>query len=185
MPPVTIAAPGRIAVGSAADLPDGAPRVRGRHRLFHARRQPALVVDCAGVPNADSAGLAVLIEWRRWARAARTASEIRQSSGADQRHRPPERSHASSGRRRGLSTATCRWAADWPARAPHHPAAISAAPAPPGRPRRCRRGSGIRAAAGRHCARTHSGQRHSAGPAAGRWEQRLGDVFSRSSEYTP
>jgi phospholipid transport system transporter-binding protein len=27
----------------------------------------ALIVDCAGVPNADSAGLAVLIEWRRWA----------------------------------------------------------------------------------------------------------------------
>jgi phospholipid transport system transporter-binding protein len=26
-----------------------------------------IVVDCGGVTNADSAGLAVLIEWRRWA----------------------------------------------------------------------------------------------------------------------
>jgi phospholipid transport system transporter-binding protein len=28
---------------------------------------PAVVVDCATVAPADSAGLAVLIEWRRWA----------------------------------------------------------------------------------------------------------------------
>jgi phospholipid transport system transporter-binding protein len=28
----------------------------------------AIVVDCAGVSKADSAGLAVLIEWRRWSR---------------------------------------------------------------------------------------------------------------------
>ena len=28
-----------------------------------------IVVDCAGVAESDSAGVAVLIEWRRWARA--------------------------------------------------------------------------------------------------------------------
>ncbi|MEJ0005235.1 MAG: STAS domain-containing protein [Steroidobacteraceae bacterium] len=26
-----------------------------------------IIVDCAGVSQADSAGLAVVIEWRRWA----------------------------------------------------------------------------------------------------------------------
>jgi phospholipid transport system transporter-binding protein len=28
---------------------------------------PMIVVDCVGITLADSAGLAVLIEWRRWA----------------------------------------------------------------------------------------------------------------------
>jgi phospholipid transport system transporter-binding protein len=37
-------------------------------KLFKATRLPQLEVDCGSVTEADSAGLAVLLEWLKWAR---------------------------------------------------------------------------------------------------------------------
>jgi phospholipid transport system transporter-binding protein len=36
--------------------------------VLESSRAPDLVVDCAGVTRADSAGLAVLLDWLSWAR---------------------------------------------------------------------------------------------------------------------
>jgi phospholipid transport system transporter-binding protein len=64
-PQVTIAAPGRIVVSSPLTF-DTARRVcEAGLRCIRRDGSPLIVVDFAGVPNADSAGLAVLIEWRR------------------------------------------------------------------------------------------------------------------------
>jgi phospholipid transport system transporter-binding protein len=38
--------------------------------------EPRLVLDCAGVGNADSAGLAVLVDWLAWARATGKALQL-------------------------------------------------------------------------------------------------------------
>lgn len=65
---VSVAAPGRIAIKSALTFQTARRICAAGIALFLADPSPTLVVDCAGVPNADSAGLAVLIEWRRWAR---------------------------------------------------------------------------------------------------------------------
>ena len=67
--PVRVAAPGRIMVSAPLTF-QSARRVFAAGIDCFARDGSAmLVVDCAGVPGGDSAGLAVLIEWRRWARA--------------------------------------------------------------------------------------------------------------------
>lgn len=66
--PVSVAAPGRIAINSALTFQTARRICAAGIALFLEDRSPTLVVDCAGVPNADSAGLAVLIEWRRWAK---------------------------------------------------------------------------------------------------------------------
>jgi len=64
---VTVAAPGRILVASPMTF-QTARRVCAAGIDCFVRDGSALVlVDCAGVAQADSAGLAVLIEWRRWA----------------------------------------------------------------------------------------------------------------------
>lgn len=64
---VTIAAPGRILVAEPLTF-QTARRVCVAGLACFARDSSALItVDCAGVTEADSAGLAVLIEWRRWA----------------------------------------------------------------------------------------------------------------------
>jgi phospholipid transport system transporter-binding protein len=65
---VSLAAPGRIAINSALTFQTARRICAAGIACFLEDRSPSLVVDCAGVPNADSAGLAVLIEWRRWAR---------------------------------------------------------------------------------------------------------------------
>jgi phospholipid transport system transporter-binding protein len=36
--------------------------------VLEGSRAPSLVIDCAGVTRADSAGLAVLLDWLAWAR---------------------------------------------------------------------------------------------------------------------
>ena len=36
--------------------------------VLESSRAPSLVIDCAGVARADSAGLAVLLDWLAWAR---------------------------------------------------------------------------------------------------------------------
>ncbi len=61
-------APGRIAVHSVLTFQTARRVCAAGIDCFLRDGSPTLVVDCAGVPGADSAGLAVLIEWRRWAR---------------------------------------------------------------------------------------------------------------------
>ena len=64
---MTIASPGHITVSSALTF-ETARRVSDAGiACFASDGSPMIVVDCSAVPNADSAGLAVLIEWRRWA----------------------------------------------------------------------------------------------------------------------
>lgn len=63
-----MAAPGRIAVSSALTFQTARRICAAGIQCFLRDGSAVLVVDCAGVPNADSAGLAVLVEWRRWAR---------------------------------------------------------------------------------------------------------------------
>lgn len=46
-----------------------AARETGRQR-FEASTATALEIDCRGVGDADSAGLALLVDWLAWARAA-------------------------------------------------------------------------------------------------------------------
>jgi phospholipid transport system transporter-binding protein len=66
-PQVAIAAPGRIAVSSALTFQSARRVCAAGIASFTQDGSQALIVDCADVPSADSAGLAVLIEWRRWA----------------------------------------------------------------------------------------------------------------------
>jgi phospholipid transport system transporter-binding protein len=66
-PQVSITAPGHVTVSSALTF-ETARRVSDAGlACFASDGSATIVVDCAAVPNADSAGLAVLIEWRRWA----------------------------------------------------------------------------------------------------------------------
>jgi phospholipid transport system transporter-binding protein len=66
-PQVTIASPGCIRVGSAMTFETARGVCEAGVACFETDGSPSIVVDCATVANADSAGLAVLIEWRRWA----------------------------------------------------------------------------------------------------------------------
>jgi phospholipid transport system transporter-binding protein len=63
---VAVAAPGRVTVSSALTFATARRICAAGIECFVSDGSPLIVVDCAGVPNADSAGLAVLIEWRRW-----------------------------------------------------------------------------------------------------------------------
>jgi phospholipid transport system transporter-binding protein len=66
-PQFIVTAPGRIAVNSAMTF-QAAPRLCAAGIACFVRDgSEMMVVDCAGVTQADSSGLAVLIEWRRWA----------------------------------------------------------------------------------------------------------------------
>lgn len=65
---MSVASPGHITVGSALTFETARRVCEAGVACFVSDASPTLVVDCAAVPNADSAGLAVLIEWRRWAR---------------------------------------------------------------------------------------------------------------------
>ena len=64
---MTIASPGHISVSSALTFETASRVCDAGVQCFVSDGSPTIVVDCAAVPNADSAGLAVLIEWRRWA----------------------------------------------------------------------------------------------------------------------
>ena len=72
-PQVVIAAPGRIVVSSPLTFETARRVCAAGLRCISRDGSPLVVVDLAGVPNADSAGLAVLIEWRRqaWLRGQR------------------------------------------------------------------------------------------------------------------
>jgi phospholipid transport system transporter-binding protein len=64
---VVVAAPGRVAVSSALNFETAHRICAAGIDCFTRDGSPVIIVDCTKVPNADSAGLAVLIEWRRWA----------------------------------------------------------------------------------------------------------------------
>jgi phospholipid transport system transporter-binding protein len=66
-PQVTIASPGHITVSSALTFETARRVSEAGVECFVRDGSPTIDVDCSQVPNADSAGLAVLIEWRRWA----------------------------------------------------------------------------------------------------------------------
>jgi phospholipid transport system transporter-binding protein len=66
-PQVVIAAPGRIVVSSPLTFETARRVCEAGLRCISRDGSPMIVVDFAGVPDADSAGLAVLIEWRRQA----------------------------------------------------------------------------------------------------------------------
>jgi phospholipid transport system transporter-binding protein len=66
-PQVTITSPGCVTVGSAMTFATARGVCEAGIACFESDGSPTITVDCATVPNADSAGLAVLIEWRRWA----------------------------------------------------------------------------------------------------------------------
>ena len=64
---VTLSAPGRVTVSSALTFQTARRVSDAGIECFTGDASPVIIVDCGAVPNADSAGLAVLIEWRRWA----------------------------------------------------------------------------------------------------------------------
>ncbi|HEX6637217.1 MAG TPA: STAS domain-containing protein [Steroidobacteraceae bacterium] len=60
--------PGRISVTGELTFANAREaRLRG-HQVFDASSAQVLVVDCSGVTRADSAGLAVLLDWLAWGR---------------------------------------------------------------------------------------------------------------------
>jgi phospholipid transport system transporter-binding protein len=66
-PQVSITAPGHISVSAALTFETASRVCEAGVNCFVSDGSPTIVVDCSAVPNADSAGLALLIEWRRWA----------------------------------------------------------------------------------------------------------------------
>jgi phospholipid transport system transporter-binding protein len=66
-PRVDVTAPGKISVNSAMTFQTARRLCAAGVQCFVRDGSPVMIVDCAAVTQADSAGLAVLIEWRRWA----------------------------------------------------------------------------------------------------------------------
>jgi len=64
---VTVDAPGHVLVSSPLTFETARRVCEAGIECFTRDGSAQLVVDCAGAVPADSAGLAVLIEWRRWA----------------------------------------------------------------------------------------------------------------------
>ena len=65
---VTVSAPGQITVSSALTFETALGVFEAGVECFVRDGSAAITVDFAAVSKADSAGLAVLIEWRRWSR---------------------------------------------------------------------------------------------------------------------
>jgi phospholipid transport system transporter-binding protein len=65
---VTETAPGRISVRGALSFETARRACEIGIKLFkRAKKVPQIEIDCGGVTEADSAGLAVLLEWLKWA----------------------------------------------------------------------------------------------------------------------
>lgn len=64
---VTISAPGHVVVGTPLTFATARGACAAGIECFGRDGSSEILVDCAGAAPADSAGLAVLIEWRRWA----------------------------------------------------------------------------------------------------------------------
>jgi phospholipid transport system transporter-binding protein len=62
------AAPGQVTVSGALSFQTARRVSEAGLACFERDPSPVIVIDFAAVTSADSAGLAVLIEWRRWAR---------------------------------------------------------------------------------------------------------------------
>jgi phospholipid transport system transporter-binding protein len=61
-------APGRISVRGALTFETARRACEAGIRGFkRAKKVPQIEVDCGGITEADSAGLAVLLEWLKWA----------------------------------------------------------------------------------------------------------------------
>lgn len=65
---VTVSAPGVITVGEPLTFASARGAFEAGVGCFIRDGSATMAVDCAQVSSADSAGLAVLIEWRRWCR---------------------------------------------------------------------------------------------------------------------
>lgn len=65
---VSVSAPGVVTVSGALTFESARRVYEAGIECFGRDDSPTLAVDCAAVAKADSAGLAVLIEWRRWIR---------------------------------------------------------------------------------------------------------------------
>jgi len=66
-PQVVIGSPGHIQVSAPMTFQTARRLCAAGIECFKRDGSAVMVVDCAAVERADSAGLAVLIEWRRWA----------------------------------------------------------------------------------------------------------------------
>jgi phospholipid transport system transporter-binding protein len=65
---VTESAPGRVSVRGALTFETARRACElGVKHFKRAKKAPSIEVDCGGVTEADSAGLAVLLEWLKWA----------------------------------------------------------------------------------------------------------------------
>lgn len=62
--------PGRFAVRGAMTFETAVRLHAAGLAALGASTEPTLELDCAAVGNADSAGLAVLVDWLAWARAS-------------------------------------------------------------------------------------------------------------------
>ena len=61
-------APGRIVVKGELTFATARDARQVGTLVLEGSRAPELIIDCAGVARADSAGLAVLLDWLAWAR---------------------------------------------------------------------------------------------------------------------
>lgn len=61
-------APGRVAVGGELTFATAREARQLGLLVLEGSRAERIVVDCAGVTRADSAGLAVLLDWLAWSR---------------------------------------------------------------------------------------------------------------------
>jgi phospholipid transport system transporter-binding protein len=61
-------APGRVVVQGELTFATARDARLAGTLVLESSRAPDLVIDCAGVVRADSAGLAVLLDWLAWAR---------------------------------------------------------------------------------------------------------------------
>jgi phospholipid transport system transporter-binding protein len=66
-PPVSVTSPGCVTVHSALTFATARRVCEAGVACFIRDGSATIIVDCSAVAHADSAGLAVLIEWRRWA----------------------------------------------------------------------------------------------------------------------
>jgi phospholipid transport system transporter-binding protein len=71
------AGPGRFTVGGAMTFATAARVHAAGLQALSASADGRLELDCSGVTDADSAGLAVLVEWLAWARAAGRELQLR------------------------------------------------------------------------------------------------------------
>ncbi len=73
----TQAGAARFAVSGSMTFATAAALHAAGLAAFHASSEPRLELDCAAVTAADSAGLAVLVDWLAWARRSGRSLQLR------------------------------------------------------------------------------------------------------------